>query len=92
MSSLETMDFGKIFMRQGILIGYFLCDRVQGVESFATHTRHFPSQVPPPGGIAALKKLKTVVPQSQLCNVYYAIIESHLRYADVILGSLSKTN
>ena len=43
------MDFGKIFMRQGMLLGHFLCDRVQGVESFATHPRHFPSQVPPPG-------------------------------------------
>ena len=42
------MDFGKIFMRQGILLGHFLCDRVQGVESFATHPRHFPSQVPSP--------------------------------------------
>ena len=44
----ETMDFGKIFIRQGILLGKFLCDRVQGVERFATHPRHFPSQVPPP--------------------------------------------
>ena len=43
------------------------------------------------GGLAALKKLKNVVPQSQLCNVYCALIESHLRYADVIWGSLSKT-
>ena len=24
----KTMDFGKIFMRQGILLGNFLCDRV----------------------------------------------------------------
>ena len=47
-SSLETMDFGQIFTRQGILLGHFLCDRVQGVESFATHPRHFPSQPPPP--------------------------------------------
>ena len=39
------MDFGKIFMRQGILLGHFLCDRVQGVERFAAHSRHFPSQV-----------------------------------------------
>ena len=28
--SRETMDFGKIFMRQGILLGNFLCDRVTG--------------------------------------------------------------
>ena len=41
------MDFGKIFMRQGILLGHFLCDRVQGVESFATYPSHIPSQVPP---------------------------------------------
>ena len=44
---LETMDFGKILMRQGVLLGHFLCDRVQGVERFAAHPRHFPSQVPP---------------------------------------------
>ena len=43
------------------------------------------------GGLAALKKLKNIIPQSQLCNVYYALIESHLRYADVIWSSLSKT-
>ena len=36
------------------------------------------------GGLAALKKLKNVVPQSQLCNVYYALIESHLHDPDVI--------
>ena len=42
------------------------------------------------GGLAALKKLKNVVPQLQLYNVYYALVESHLRYADVIWGSLSK--
>ena len=27
-------------MRQGILLGDFLCDRVQGVERFAAHPRH----------------------------------------------------
>ena len=43
-------------MRQGILLGNFLCDRVQGVERFATHTRHFPSQVPPPHLCCALDK------------------------------------
>ena len=43
------------------------------------------------GGLAALKKLKNIVPQSQFCNVYYALIESHLRYADVIWGNLSET-
>ena len=43
------------------------------------------------GGLAALKKLKNIIPQSQMCNVYYSLVESHLRYADVIWGSLSKT-
>ena len=42
-----NIDLGKIFMRQGMLLGNFLCDRVQGVERFATQPRHFPSQVPP---------------------------------------------
>ena len=36
------------------------------------------------GGHASLKKLKNILPQSKLCCVYYAIVESHLRYADVI--------
>ena len=40
------------------------------------------------GGLASLKKLKNILPQSKLCSVYYAIVESHLRYADVIWGSL----
>ena len=42
-------------------------------------------------GLAAPNRLKNVIPQSQLCNVYYALIASHLRYTDVIWGSLSKT-
>ena len=44
------------------------------------------------GGLLALKTLKDVIPQLQLCSVFYAIAESHLRYADAIWGSLSKTN
>ena len=43
------------------------------------------------GGLAALKTLKNFVSQSQLCTVHYVLIESHLRYADVIWGSMSKT-
>ena len=50
------MDFSKIFMRQGILLGNLLCDRVQGVERFATHPRHFSSQVPPPREFMDLSK------------------------------------
>ena len=41
-------------------------------------------------GLIALKRLKNILPQSQLCSVYYALIESHLRYCDVIWGSLYK--
>ena len=44
-----TYTFGNIFMRQGILFEYILCDRESfdgGVERFVTHHRHFPSQVP----------------------------------------------
>ena len=42
-------------------------------------------------GLSALKRLKNNLPQSQLCSVYYALIESHLRYGDVVWGSLCKT-
>ena len=37
------------------------------------------------------KKVENIIPQSQLCSVFHAIVESHLRYADTIWGSLSKT-
>ena len=40
------------------------------------------------GGLALLKKLKNILSQSKLSSVYYAIVESHLRYADVIWRSL----
>ena len=42
-------------------------------------------------GLASLKKLKNILPQSQLSNVHRALIESHMRYADVNWGSLSKS-
>ena len=40
------------------------------------------------GGLATLKKFKNILPQSKLGSVYYAIVESHLRYADISWGSL----
>ena len=43
------------------------------------------------GGLKSLKKLKNFIPQSQLDHVYRAVIESHLRYANVIWGSLPKS-
>ena len=30
-----------------------------------------------------------IVPQFQLVNIYYALVESHLRYATIVWGSLS---
>ena len=43
------------------------------------------------GGLASIRKLKNILPQSQLLNVYQALVESHLRYANVIWGALSDT-
>ena len=43
------------------------------------------------GGLTSLKKLKNILPQSQLSNVYRALVESHMRYADVIWGHLSNS-
>ena len=43
------------------------------------------------GGLTSLKKLKNILPQSQLSNVYRALVKSHMRYADVIWGRLSNT-
>ena len=38
-----------------------------------------------------LKKLKNLIPQSELDQLYCALVESHLRYADDISGSLPKS-
>ena len=43
------------------------------------------------GGFSSLKKIKNIIPQTKQCNVYYAIVESDLRYANEIWGSLPKT-
>ena len=43
------------------------------------------------GGLRSLKKLMKIVPQSQLVNIYHALVESHLRHANVVWGSLSNT-
>ena len=42
-------------------------------------------------GLKSLKKLQNLISQSQLDNVYRALVESHLRYANVIWVSLPKT-
>ena len=36
-----------------------------------------------------MKKLKDVLPQSKLCDVYRALFEIHIRYGNVVWGSLS---
>ena len=42
-------------------------------------------------GLKSLKKLQNLLSQSQLDHVYRALVESHLRYANVVWGSLPKT-
>ena len=43
------------------------------------------------GGLAALRKLKNILPQSKVLDVYRALVESHLRYANVVWGALPST-
>ena len=39
--------------------------------------------------LSSLQKLKNILPQSKLDQVYKALLESHLRYNDELWGSLS---
>ena len=41
--------------------------------------------------ILSLRKLKNILPQTKLDQVYKALLESHLRYSDELWGSLSNT-
>ena len=41
--------------------------------------------------LSSLQKLKNILPQSKLDQVYKAMSESHLRYSNEIWGSLSNT-
>ena len=43
------------------------------------------------GGLESLKRLKNILPQSSLSNVYRVPVESHMRYADIIWGSPSNS-
>ena len=43
------------------------------------------------GGLSSLKKLKDVLPQSKLCDVYHALFESHIRYGNVVWGTISSS-
>ena len=42
-------------------------------------------------GLSALRKLKDILPQSKLAAIYRALIESHLRYGNIIWGCISDT-
>ena len=42
------------------------------------------------GGISSLRKLKDILPQRKLEQVYKALFESHLRYGDIVWNALSK--
>ena len=44
------------------------------------------------GGISSLRKLKDILPQRKLEQVYKALFESHLRYCDIVWNTLSNTN
>ena len=41
--------------------------------------------------LSSLQKLRNILPQSKLDQVYRALLESHLRYSDELWGSLSNT-
>ena len=41
--------------------------------------------------LSSLRKLKNILPQSKLDQVYKALLESYLRYSDELWGSLSNT-
>ena len=43
------------------------------------------------GGLQSLRRLRSIRSQSSLSNVYRALLESHMRYVDVIWGSLSNS-
>ena len=43
------------------------------------------------GGIISLRKLKDILPQRKLEQVYKALFESHLRYGDIVWNALSNT-
>ena len=58
-SVCETWNFHAT----GYTFGPFLCDMVQGVETFSIYPRYFPSQVPPPPVIYCLYSLHRSVIQ-----------------------------
>ena len=43
------------------------------------------------GGLSSLRKLKNILPQRKLDQVYKALFESHLRYGNIFWSTLSNT-
>ena len=43
------------------------------------------------GGLDSIRKLRQLLPKSQLFQVYRALVESHLRYGNLLWGHLSAT-
>ena len=41
--------------------------------------------------LSALKKLENILAQSKLCEFYHALVESHIRYRNVVWGRLPNT-
>ena len=42
-------------------------------------------------GLSSIRKLATILPQTKLEQVYRALVESHLRYGNILWGGLSDT-
>ena len=43
------------------------------------------------GGLSSLRKLKNILPQRKLAQVYKALFEIHLRYDNIVWSALSNT-
>ena len=43
------------------------------------------------GDLSSVKRLRNVLPQSKLCNIYRALFESHIRYGNIVWGTPSST-
>ena len=66
-------------MRQGILLGHFLCDRVQGVERFAAHPVISLVKYPPPRAFICVNVVCSTAAQF-LRHIYpiFVIILAHI--------------
>ena len=57
--------------------------------SWAAHFQKLKSKMK--SGLSSIRKLKNILPQTKLDQVYRSLLESHLRYCNEIWGSLSNT-